>query len=107
MELKRWKIKRGYVVLRYTDGKVEKQPVGSYSGPTIKTHVPLLKRAEKKKKAYRKKTPDNTWKPPRTEVTLLQHEHAHDPWRVVVICVLLNRTTGTQVCMCLYCFLES
>lgn len=28
---------------------------------------------------------------------LLQEDHAFDPWRVLVICMLLNQTTGAQV----------
>ncbi|XP_044477340.1 methyl-CpG-binding domain protein 4 isoform X2 [Mangifera indica] len=46
--------------------------------------------------AYERKSLDNTWKPPRSEHGLLQEDHYHDPWRVLVICMLLNRTSGTQ-----------
>lgn len=46
--------------------------------------------------AYERKTADNTWKPPQSEFGFL-HNHAHDPWRVLVICMLLNRTAGTRV----------
>lgn len=45
--------------------------------------------------AYERKTADNTWKPPQSEFGFL-HNHAHDPWRVLVICILLNRTAGTR-----------
>ncbi|KAJ6748905.1 METHYL-CPG-BINDING PROTEIN [Salix purpurea] len=45
--------------------------------------------------AYERKTADNTWKPPQSEFGFL-HNHAHDPWRVLVICMLLNRTAGTR-----------
>ncbi|KAG6588518.1 Methyl-CpG-binding domain protein 4-like protein, partial [Cucurbita argyrosperma subsp. sororia] len=44
--------------------------------------------------AYRRKSPDDTWKPPPSGIRLLQQDHAYDPWRVLVICMLLNRTTG-------------
>ncbi|EEF47991.1 uncharacterized protein LOC8285365 [Ricinus communis] len=56
-----------------------------------------LSAAEKRSEAYRRKTPDNTWKPPRSDFGLLQEDHASDPWRVLVICMLLNCTTGKQV----------
>nr|KYP57120.1 Methyl-CpG-binding domain protein 4 [Cajanus cajan] len=46
--------------------------------------------------AYKRRTPDNTWKPPRSATGLIQEDHIHDPWRVLVICMLLNRTTGRQ-----------
>ncbi|XP_024188235.1 methyl-CpG-binding domain protein 4 isoform X2 [Rosa chinensis] len=56
-----------------------------------------LTASQRKDEAYRRKTPDNTWIPPRSEFGLLQEDHYHDPWRVLVICMLLNRTTGTQL----------
>ncbi|KAK9723476.1 hypothetical protein RND81_05G001200 [Saponaria officinalis] len=56
-----------------------------------------LTRAEKFAEAYRRKDPSNTWKPPSSPYELLQEDHAHDPWRVLVICMLLNITTGPQV----------
>ncbi|KAL7252343.1 hypothetical protein ACSBR1_007012 [Camellia fascicularis] len=31
-----------------------------------------------------------------SEASLLQEDHAHDPWRVLVTCMLLNRTTSVQ-----------
>ncbi|CAK7327906.1 unnamed protein product [Dovyalis caffra] len=45
--------------------------------------------------AYKRKTEDNTWKPPKSEFGFL-HKHAHDPWRILVICMLINRTAGTR-----------
>ncbi|KAM5550288.1 methyl-CpG-binding domain protein 4 [Rosa sericea] len=56
-----------------------------------------LTASQRKDEAYRRRTPDNTWIPPRSEFGLLQENHYHDPWRVLVICMLLNRTTGTQL----------
>ncbi|ONI14544.1 hypothetical protein PRUPE_4G286600 [Prunus persica] len=61
--------------------------------PAIKT---ALSASQKKDEAYRRRTPDNTWIPPRSEYGLMQEDHFHDPWRVLVICMLLNRTTGLQ-----------
>ncbi|XP_054815882.1 methyl-CpG-binding domain protein 4-like protein [Prosopis cineraria] len=57
----------------------------------------VLTAAEKKKECYKRRTSDNTWKPPRSVHRLLQEEYAHDPWKVLVICVFLNCTTGGQV----------
>lgn len=62
--------------------------------PAIKT---TLSASQKKDEAYRRRTPDNTWIPPRSEYGLMQEDHFHDPWRVLVICMLLNQTTGFQV----------
>ncbi|XP_024993544.1 uncharacterized protein LOC112527259 isoform X1 [Cynara cardunculus var. scolymus] len=56
-----------------------------------------LTAAQKRDEAYKKKTPDNTWKPPRSYHNLIQEDHFHDTWRVVTICVLLNQTQGVQV----------
>ncbi|KAL0363803.1 UNVERIFIED_CONTAM: Methyl-CpG-binding domain protein 4-like protein [Sesamum angustifolium] len=61
-----------------------------------KAHTPVLTAAQKRDEAYERKTPDNTWKPPRSPFNLLQEDHAFDPWRVLVICMLLNQTTGRQ-----------
>ncbi|CAN1293101.1 Methyl-CpG-binding domain protein 4-like protein [Linum perenne] len=57
----------------------------------------FLSHFDKFNEAYRRKGPDNVWKPPRSVHGLLQEDHAHDPWRVLVICMLLNLTTGRQV----------
>ncbi|KAG9137408.1 hypothetical protein Leryth_026802 [Lithospermum erythrorhizon] len=56
-----------------------------------------LTAAQKRDEAYKKRTPDNTWMPPRSPFHLLQEDHSYDPWRVLVICILLNVTTGQQV----------
>lgn len=58
---------------------------------------PGLTKAEKRDEAYRRITEDNTWKPPLLKVKLLQHDHASDPWRVLVICMLLNKTGSRQL----------
>ncbi|XP_050911149.1 uncharacterized protein LOC127126273 isoform X3 [Lathyrus oleraceus] len=56
---------------------------------------PFLK-AERYKEAYKRKTAENNWLPPRSHWNLIQEDHFHDPWRVLVICMLLNRTAGAQ-----------
>lgn len=76
------------------DGLLLEGKNGCKTGVRVKTG---LSTSEKLHKAYRRKSPDNMWKPPRSSYGLLQEDHAHDPWRVLVICMLLNRTTGLQV----------
>ena len=58
---------------------------------------PSLSQSQKTDEAYLRKTPDNTWVPPPSPCNLLQEDHWHDPWRVLVICMLLNKTSGAQV----------
>ncbi|GAB4831594.1 hypothetical protein Ancab_005606 [Ancistrocladus abbreviatus] len=71
-------------------------------GKTVKHRRGISSRGlsvrEKKADAYRRKTSDNMWRPPRSPFNLLQEDHVDDPWRVLVICMLLNMTTGSQVC---------
>ncbi|KAG2394294.1 Methyl-CpG-binding domain protein [Vigna angularis] len=55
-----------------------------------------LSASEKWNEAYKRVSPDCIWKPPRSETILIQEDHTHDPWRVLVICMLLNRTSGRQ-----------
>ncbi|PHU25267.1 hypothetical protein BC332_03599 [Capsicum chinense] len=62
-----------------------------------KVRKPCLTASQKRAEAYLRRTEDNTWVPPRSPFNLLQEKHAHDPWRVLVICILLNCTTGLQV----------
>lgn len=76
------------------DGRLLEGSNGCKKPVAIKT---VLSSSEKLDDVYRRKSPDNMWKPPRTTPGLLQEHHAHDPWRVLVICMLLNRTTGFQV----------
>ncbi|XP_027343727.1 uncharacterized protein LOC113856194 isoform X2 [Abrus precatorius] len=65
-----------------------------------------LSASQKWDEAYKRKTPDNTWNPPHSEFGLIQEGHVHDPWRVLVICMLLNRTTGDQTKKILSNFFE-
>ncbi|XP_045790141.1 methyl-CpG-binding domain protein 4-like protein [Trifolium pratense] len=65
-----------------------------------------LTKAERFKEAYKRKTPDNNWLPPRSHWNLIQEDHFHDPWRVLVICMLLNVTTGNQAKKILANFFE-
>ncbi|XP_073035153.1 uncharacterized protein [Primulina eburnea] len=64
--------------------------------PKRKKSSPSLTKAEKRDEAYRRITQDITWKPPPLKEKLIQHDHASDPWRVLVICMLLNKSGGLQ-----------
>ncbi|KAL6013705.1 hypothetical protein ACLOJK_004203 [Asimina triloba] len=58
----------------------------------------VLSASQKRNEAYRRQSAgERTWEPPRSVHSLLQEDHAHDPWRVIAICMLLNCTTGHQV----------
>ncbi|KAG6472978.1 methyl-CpG-binding domain protein 4-like protein isoform X2 [Zingiber officinale] len=59
--------------------------------------VPHFSAAQKKSEAYRRVADNNTWDPPASCYHLLQERHSFDPWRVLLICMLLNVTTGRQV----------
>ncbi|XP_010528791.1 PREDICTED: methyl-CpG-binding domain protein 4-like protein [Tarenaya hassleriana] len=76
----------------------EESPVKERSTRVRKTPLvsPVLSRAQKVDEAYMRKTPDDMWVPPRSQYNLIQEDHWHDPWRVMVICMLLNRTSGAQ-----------
>ncbi|KAL3641469.1 hypothetical protein CASFOL_016437 [Castilleja foliolosa] len=63
----------------------------------IESNSIFLTSFKKKDEAYKRKSRDNNWIPPRSPFNLLQEDHAFDPWRVLVICMLLNQTTGRQV----------
>ena len=82
------------------DGRLLEGSNGYKKPVAIRT---VLSSSEKLDDAYRRKSPDNMWKPPRTTPGLLQERHAHDPWRVLVICMLLNRTSGFQVFLLIKC----
>ena len=56
-----------------------------------------LTAAEKLQDAYERVSGDTRWIPPFSDHDLLQEFHFFDHWRVLVICMLLNRTTGRQV----------
>ncbi|CAA0808211.1 DNA glycosylase superfamily protein, partial [Striga hermonthica] len=79
--------------------KVQARIVSPYFCSSTQQSVnrtPLLTAAQKKHQAYERKTPYHNWVPPRSPFSLLQEDHFFDPWRVLVICMLLNRTTGLQ-----------
>ncbi|KAK1663733.1 hypothetical protein QYE76_051892 [Lolium multiflorum] len=58
---------------------------------------PLLTRAEKCSDIYRRVPLDQLVPPPCSPHNLLQEKYASDPWKVIVICMLLNLTQGKQV----------
>uniref|UniRef100_A0A6N2MKA0 HhH-GPD domain-containing protein n=1 Tax=Salix viminalis TaxID=40686 RepID=A0A6N2MKA0_SALVM len=59
--------------------------------------ITRLTAAQMRDVAYLRRRPNNRWIPPKSPHELLQEGHYHDPWRVVVICMLLNCTSGGQV----------
>ncbi|KAF0922582.1 hypothetical protein E2562_039034 [Oryza meyeriana var. granulata] len=58
---------------------------------------PLLTSIEKQSDKYRRLPLDQLVPPPRSPHKLLQEKYASDPWKVIVICMLLNLTQGKQV----------
>ncbi|XP_043698091.1 methyl-CpG-binding domain protein 4-like protein isoform X3 [Telopea speciosissima] len=76
--------------------KEEEEEEGESYCKRRSTNAPSLSVAQKLDEAYQRVTPDNQWKPPRSHFPLLQEDHVHDPWKVLVICMLLNRTSGAQ-----------
>ncbi|KAG0549768.1 LOW QUALITY PROTEIN: hypothetical protein BDA96_01G282900, partial [Sorghum bicolor] len=57
---------------------------------------PLLSAAEKRSDKYRRLPLDQLVPPPCSPHKLLQENYASDPWKVIVICMLLNLTQGKQ-----------
>jgi hypothetical protein len=58
---------------------------------------PLLTSAEKFSNKYMRVPLDQLVPPPLSPHNLLQEKYASDPWKVIVICMLLNLTQGKQV----------
>jgi methyl-CpG-binding domain protein 4 len=58
---------------------------------------PSLSAAEKRSDKYRRLPLNELVPPPRSPHKLLQEDYASDPWKVIVICMLLNLTQGKQV----------
>ncbi|KAG1358598.1 hypothetical protein COCNU_08G000440 [Cocos nucifera] len=56
-----------------------------------------LSAEEKFSDAYRRVSDHDIWDAPRSSHNLLQERHCFDPWRVLVICILLNVTNGNQL----------
>ncbi|KAL6863789.1 hypothetical protein ACP4OV_016692 [Aristida adscensionis] len=100
-----------------TTSRVKRPRSASASGSQVKGHAkdnekpekklskekkprkppPLLSRAEKRSDKYRRLPLDQLVPPPRSPHKLLQEKYASDPWKVIVICMLLNLTQGKQV----------
>ncbi|KAL5215514.1 hypothetical protein ABZP36_006915 [Zizania latifolia] len=82
-----------------TTKKQEKTKLKEMEKPVKKDRKPppLLTRAEKQSDKYRRLPLDQLVPPPRSPHKLLQEKYASDPWKVIVICMLLNLTQGKQV----------
>ncbi|KAL4581471.1 hypothetical protein LXL04_017686 [Taraxacum kok-saghyz] len=78
-------------------GKEKAESVVVQKKKKKKKRSDCLTAEQKKDDAYKKKTPDNPWIPPRSCHNLIQEDHIHDPWRILTICLLLNQTQGLQV----------
>eukprot|EP00252_Welwitschia_mirabilis_P003973 TRINITY_DN1407_c0_g1_i1.p1 TRINITY_DN1407_c0_g1~~TRINITY_DN1407_c0_g1_i1.p1 ORF type:complete len:240 (-),score=44.69 TRINITY_DN1407_c0_g1_i1:344-1063(-) len=48
------------------------------------------------KEAYLRRNIDESWVPPSTSIRLLQQSFHRDPWKVLLTCILLNKTQGIQ-----------
>ncbi|KAJ4958102.1 hypothetical protein NE237_025213 [Protea cynaroides] len=90
--------KKNVVVVSRYFCNVAKQKEGKSECKRRSINAPALSASQKRDEAYQRVISDNQWKPPRSHFPLLQEDHVHDPWRVLVICMLLNRTSGTQAC---------
>jgi hypothetical protein len=77
----------------------EKERSDKKSSETKKSRKksPLLSAAEKRSDKYRRLPLNQLVRPPRSQYNLLQEKYASDPWKVIVICMLLNLTKGDQV----------
>ncbi|WOK95125.1 hypothetical protein Cni_G03832 [Canna indica] len=78
----------------------EEKPIDAckqFKKRTRKQPIAQLSAAEKKSDAYRRVPANSTWEPPSSCHHLLQERHSFDQWRVLIICMLLNVTTGRQV----------
>ncbi|TVU06800.1 hypothetical protein EJB05_46835 [Eragrostis curvula] len=78
--------------------KDKKKLVKRMAGKEQRKPKPLqLTAAEKRSDKYRRLPLDQLVPPPCSPHNLLQEKYASDPWKVIVICMLLNRTQGIQV----------
>ncbi|KAF3782714.1 Methyl-CpG-binding domain protein [Nymphaea thermarum] len=56
----------------------------------------VLTKKQKTMNAYKRRASDNNWVPPPSPFCLMQEQYYDDPWKVLVICICLNHTSGTQ-----------
>ncbi|CAN6234135.1 unnamed protein product [Urochloa humidicola] len=77
--------------------KEKKRLEKEMSGEKTKKKSPSFSAAEKRSDVYRRLPLDQLVPPPRSPHKLLQENYAHDPWKVIVICMMLNCTSGNQV----------
>ncbi|KAK1651035.1 hypothetical protein QYE76_068840 [Lolium multiflorum] len=77
--------------------KEKKNPKKKMGTTKQREPPPLLTPAEKCSDKYRRVSLDQLVPPPRSPHNLLQEEYASDPWKVIVIRMLLNLTHGKQV----------
>jgi methyl-CpG-binding domain protein 4 len=66
--------------------------------------TPVLSAAEQRSDKYRRLPLNQLVPPPCSPYNLLQERYAHDPWKVIVICMLCNGTTENKVSCSLFCY---
>jgi methyl-CpG-binding domain protein 4 len=66
--------------------------------------TPVLSAAEKRSDKYRRLPLNQLVPPPCSPYNLLQERYAHDPWKVIVICMLCNATRGNEVSCSIFCY---
>ncbi|CAL5034207.1 unnamed protein product [Urochloa decumbens] len=67
------------------------------SGEKPEKKSQVLSAAEKRSDVYRHVPLDQLVPAPCSPYKLLQEKYAHDPWKVIIICMFLNCTQGVQV----------
>ncbi|CAM0148477.1 unnamed protein product [Urochloa decumbens] len=76
--------------------KEKKMPEKKMSGEKPEKKSQVLSAAEKRSDVYRHVPLDQLVPAPCSPYKLLQEKYAHDPWKVMIICMFLNCTQGVQ-----------
>ncbi|TVU06794.1 hypothetical protein EJB05_46828 [Eragrostis curvula] len=96
-KLQRFADKRRKAVPATAAGRSNNKKSVSQQKPK-RTSSAVLTAAEKRLDMYRRLPPDQLVAPQRqTPYNLIQESYAPDPWKVMVICMLLNRTKGKTI----------
>jgi hypothetical protein len=72
-------------------------PAPRVASPFFAAKQPAAKPTPKRAAAATTKRADGSWEPPPSPYGLLQETLYRDPWRVLVACILLNKTTSDAV----------
>lgn len=87
--------------LEALQNSIQERRIRRLSGDNMASEI-LLQSASKRRKLSTVERPDEDpkrvlWQPPVSPFGLLEESLYEDPWRLLVACVLLNKTTATQV----------